>query len=158
MNPDVAISFQPRKIAAIHFMKLYFTLALTLASLLLAACGSIAPVPAGTKGILIGPNESRLCGQGNVMFPSGLYQAEVVSPNGTYYLAPEPIRTKGVLLGRAERGGIFVSTMAGNPQAAWFGDLHDAVDEKPSTLLGAIGVNAPKLWPYTPRIPFQVKK
>lgn len=107
---------------------------------------------------MVGAGETRECGQGKITFPAGVYKAEVVSDKGTYYLAPEPLRAKGVLLGRSERGGIFVSTKPGNPQAAWFGDLRDTVDEKPSTLFGAIGVSAPKLWPYTPRIPFQVKK
>lgn len=139
-------------------MKMFRVSFLVLAPLLLAACGSIAPVPTGTSGIVVGPNELRECGQGKVQFPAGLYTAEVVSEKGTYYLAPEPIRTKGVLLGRAERGGIFVSNLAGNPQAAWFGDLKASVEEKPSTLFAAVGVRSPKLWPYTPRIPFQVKK
>ena len=34
----------------------------------------------------------------------------------------------------------------------------EILEEKPSTLFSAVGVNAPKLWPYTPKIPFQVKK
>jgi hypothetical protein len=139
-------------------MKLSRLFCLVLLPILTAACGSVIPAPAGTNGIVVGPNETRDCGQGKIVFPAGVYAAEVVSPQGTYYLAPELLRAKGVLLSRAERGGIFVSTMPGNPQAAWFGDLHDTVDEQPSTLLGAIGVSAPKLWPYTPRIPFQVKK
>ncbi len=139
-------------------MKLFRASILVLAPLILASCGSIAPVPTGTSGIIIGPNEVRECGQGRLKFPAGLYQAEVVSAKGTYYLAPELLRTEGVLLGRHERGGIFVSNLSGNPQAAWFGDVRDIVEEKPSTLFGAIGVSAPKLWPYTPKIPFQVKK
>lgn len=138
------------------FVRLFF-LAL---SPLLASCGHVDPVSAGTtSGIVVGPGEIRECGQGRVQFPAGVYKAEVVSDKGTYYLAPEPIRTLGVLLGRSERGGIFVSNGPGNPQAAWFGDLSDTVaGSKPATLFEAVGVNAPKLWPYTPRIPFQVKK
>ncbi|WP_395745655.1 hypothetical protein [Prosthecobacter sp.] len=139
-------------------MKLYRAFFFALAPLFMAACGSLKPAPAGTPGIVVGPNETRECGQGWVQFPAGLYVAEVVSAKGTYYLAPEPIRTKGVLLGRSERGGIFVSSLAGNPQAAWFGDLRDTVDESPSTMLGAIGMSAPNLWPYAPRIPYKVQK
>ena len=139
-------------------MKLSRAFFLVLAPLFMVACGSISPVPSGTSGIVIGPNEIRECGQGKVQFPAGVYTAEVVSEKGTYYLAPELIRTKGVLMGRAERGGIFVSNAPGNPQAAWFGELSDTVEEKPSTLFAAVGIKAPKLWPYTPRIPFQVKK
>ncbi|MCF7789320.1 MAG: hypothetical protein K9N47_24575 [Prosthecobacter sp.] len=114
-------------------MKLFRACFLALSPLLLAACGSIAPVPSGTSGIVVGPNEIRECGQGKVQFPAGVYTAEVVSEKGTYYLAPERIRTKGVLMGRAERGGIFVSSAPGNPQAAWFGDLSATVKEKPGT-------------------------
>ncbi len=139
-------------------MKLTRAFFLALAPLFLAACGSIAPAPASNTGIVIGPNEIRECGQGKVQFPTGVYTAQVVSEKGTYYLAPERIRTKGVLMGRAERGGIFVSNAPGNPQAAWFGDLSENTEEKPSTLFAAIGVSEPKLWPYTPKIPFQVKK
>lgn len=139
-------------------MKLTRASFLALVPLLLAACGSVAPVSSGTSGIVVGPNEIRECGQGKVQFPAGLYTATVVSAKGTYYLAPERIRTKGVLLGRAERGGIFVSNAPGNPQAAWFGDLSDSVADKPGTLFEAVGVKEPKLWPYTPRIPFHLQK
>lgn len=159
MNPDMAKQYSNQGgHPTNHCMKLSRFFFLVLAPLFFAACGSIAPVPQDTAGIVVGPNELRECGQGKVQFPAGLYQAVVVSPKGTYYLAPQAIRTKGVLLGRAERGGIFISSMPGNPQALWFGDLNANVDEKPSTLLGAIGVKAPKLWPYTPQISFKVKK
>lgn len=139
-------------------MKRSCFLLLSLAPLLLAACGSVSPAPAGTQAIVIGPGEERVCGQGMVRFPAGVYAADVVSAKGTYYLAPQRIRTAGVLLGRTERGGIFVSNLAGNPQAAWFGDTSDVGAEKPGTLFGAVGMNAPKLWPYAPKIPFKVKK
>lgn len=139
-------------------MKFSRLLSALITPLLLAACGSIELAPADAPGIVIGPNETRECGQGKTVFPAGLYKAEVVSPEGTYYVAPTPMRTAGVLIGRAETGGIFVSNAAGNPQAAWFGDPRDNLDGRPGTLLGAIGVSAPKLWPYTPRIPYTVKK
>ncbi len=139
-------------------MKLSRLLPALIAPLLLAACGSVEIAPADAPSIVIGPNESRECGQGMVLFPVGVYKAEVVSSKGTYYLAPERIRTAGVLIGRSERGGIFVSNASGNPQAAWFGDPRDNVDDSPGTLFGAIGVTAPKLWPYTPKVPYTVKK
>jgi hypothetical protein len=82
----------------------------------------------------------------------------VASAEGTYYKSPKRLRTLGVLIGRAEDGGIFVSSAAGNLQAAWFGDPKDEVDESPGTLFGAIGLSAPKLWPYKPRIPYTTKK
>lgn len=139
-------------------MTFFRVLSLALAPLLLVACGSVSHAPSDAPGIVIGPNEVRECGQGRIQFPAGLYKAEVVSEKGTYYLAPELLRTAGVLMGRAERGGIFVPSSAGSPQAAWFGAPQDEVDGSPGTLLGAIGVSAPKLWKYSPPVPFTVKK
>ncbi|MFO1482128.1 MAG: hypothetical protein U1F71_02080 [Verrucomicrobiaceae bacterium] len=125
---------------------------------LLASCGSVSLPPANAPSLMLAQDEERECGQGRVLFPAGEYKAEVVSANGTYYKAPKRIRTLGVLIGRSEEGGVFVSNAAGNPQAAWFGDPRDNVDERPGTLLGAIGMTAPKLWSYTPRIAFERKK
>ncbi len=139
-------------------MKLTRILSALVAPVLLAACGSISMAPPETPPLLVAQEETRECGQGRVLFPAGEYRAEVVSPKGTYYKAPQRISTLGVLVGRSEEGGIFVSNAAGNPQAAWFGVPSEDVDGTPGTLFGAIGVSAPKLWPYTPRIPHTFKK
>lgn len=126
--------------------------------LLLTSCGSVQLAPADSSSIVLAEPATRVCGQGEILFPAGEYKAEVTSPEGTYYKSPQALRTLGVLVGRKESGGIFISTKPGGPQAVWFGDPRDDVDESPSTLLGAIGWSAPKLWPYTPRIPHTVKK
>lgn len=139
-------------------MKLHRLLPILLIPLLVTSCGSVAIAPSNAPGVVVAQEETRECGQGRILFPAGEYKAEVVSAEGTYYKAPKRIRTLGVLIGRSEDGGIFVSNKPGNPQAAWFGDPRDAVDESPSTLLGAIGMGAPKLWPYTPRISIAIKK
>lgn len=139
-------------------MKLHRLLPALLMPLLFTACGSVQIASTDAPGIVVAQEETRECGQGRILFPAGDYKAEVASSEGTYYKAPRRIRTLGVLIGRSEEGGIFVSNKSGNPQAAWFGDPRDAVDESPSTLLGAIGMGAPKIWPYAPRIPFTVKK
>lgn len=133
-------------------MKFHHILPALLIPLLLAACGSVEIAPTDAPGIVLAQDETRECGQGRILFPAGEYKAEVVSTEGTYYKAPKRLRSLGVLIGRSEDGGIFVSNKAGNPQAAWFGDPRDDVDESPGTLLGAMGMSAPKLWPYTPRI------
>jgi len=143
---------------ALDPMKSIRILLLFVLPLLIAACGSVAPVPADAPSIVLAEAVTRTCGQGELHFPAGEYQAEVASDEGTYYKAPKRIRSLGVLIGRSEEGGIFISNKPGGPQAAWFGDLKDEVDESPSTLFGAIGWSAPKLWPYTPRIPHTVKK
>lgn len=123
--------------------------------LLLASCGSVQLATTDAPGLVLATEEIRDCAQGRIVFPAGEYKAEVTSAEGIYYKAPKRIRTLGVLIGRSEEGGIFVSNTAGNPQAAWFGDPQDNVDERPATLFGAIGWSAPKLWPYTPRVPLQ---
>lgn len=139
-------------------MKLSHLLCIASTSVLLASCSSVELAATDAPGVVLAAEEIRECGQGRILFPAGEYKAEVVSSTGTYYKAPKRIRTLGVLIGRSEEGGIFVSNAAGNPQAAWFGDPKDNVDESPGTLFGAIGWSAPKLWPYSPRIPLQAKK
>jgi hypothetical protein len=138
-----------------HFARSF---CLLLAPVVMAACTAVAPAPSGSSGIVVGPNEMRVCGQGKVIFPAGLYHAQLVTARGTYYLAPERLRTVGVLIGQSELGGIYIANTAGNPQAAWFGDPNEVTESKPTTLFSAIGVRAPKLWPYDPAIPFKVKK
>lgn len=135
-------------------MKSSSLLPLVSTSLLLAACGSVRPVPADAPAIVLSQEEARECGQGRVVFPVGIYQPEAASEKGIYYAAPSPLRTSGVLISRSKRGGIFVSN-GQNTQAAWFGELRSDTDESPGTLLGAIGWSAPKLWPYTPRLPLR---
>lgn len=139
-------------------MKLLRFLPLLALPLLFSSCSSVAPVPTDAPSIVLAEPATRSCGQGELLFPAGEYKAEVTSDQGTYYKAPKRIRQLGVLIGRSEEGGIFISTKPGGPQAAWFGDPKDDVDESPGTLFGAIGWSAPKLWPYTPRIPHTVKK
>ena len=139
-------------------MKFARTFCFLLAPAVIAACTAIAPAPASTGGIVVGRNEMRVCGQGKVLFPAGLYRAQMVTASGTYYQAPEQLRTVGVLIAQSELGGIYIANVPGNPQAAWFGDPQEVTESKPTTLFGAIGVRAPKLWPYEPPIPFKVKK
>lgn len=141
-----------------HTMISLRTLPTLLVCLLLASCASVSLAPQGSPSIVLAQDETRACGQAQILFPKGEYKAEVVSPHGTYYKAPQRLRTTGVLIGRPEVGGIFVSNAAGNAQAAWFGEPRQNVGENPDTLFGAIGLNAPKLRPYTPSIPFTLKK
>lgn len=139
-------------------MKLSSFLPAALMSLLLAACGSVEIASSDAPSIVVSQAEERECGQGRILFPAGEYKAEVAAAEGTYYKSPKRLRTLGVLIGGTEDGGIFVSSAAGNPQAAWFGDPKDEVDESPGTLFGAMGLSAPKLWPYKPRISFTTPK
>lgn len=139
-------------------MKILRVLTLLAVPFCFDSCSSVELASTDLPPIEVAEATNRVCGQGEIVFPAGVYQAEVTSAQGTYYKAPKRIRTLGVLIGRSEEGGIFVSNSAGNPQAAWFGDPKDNVDERPSTLFGAIGWSAPKLWPYKPRVPYTVKK
>ncbi|MBL9179282.1 MAG: hypothetical protein JNM65_14560 [Verrucomicrobiaceae bacterium] len=136
-------------------MKIAILSCLLVTSVLLASCGSVQLAATDAPGLVLATEETRDCGRGRVVFPAGEYKAEVISAEGIYYKAPKPIRTYGVLIGRSEQGGVFVSNAVGNPQAAWFGDPKDNVDERPATFLGAIGWSAPKLWPCAPRLPLR---
>lgn len=137
-------------------MKFIQTL-LFVAPLLLVSCRSVKIAPTNVPGIIVAQDEVRDLRQGQTRFPAGLYKAEVVAADGTYYKAPTRLKTLGVLIGRSKEGGIFVSNAKGNPQAAWYGDPRDDADERPATLFGAVGMGAPKLWKLTPRIPYTVE-
>lgn len=132
-------------------------LLLLVPAFLLASCKSVEVASVDAPGILVAQEETREVGQGKILFPAGLYKAEVVSPKGTFYKAPRRLKTLGVLIGRSEEGGIFVSNSQGSPQAGWFGDPRDEVDESPGTLLGAMGMSSPKLWKLSPRIPYTLE-
>lgn len=125
--------------------------------LLLASCGSVELAPVNAPGIVVAQDEVRELGQAKILFPAGVYKAEVVSEKGTYYKSPRRLKTLGVLIGRNEEGGIYISKYAGTPQSGWFGDPRDEVDESPSTLFGALGVSAPKHWKLSPPIPYTVE-
>ncbi len=132
--------------------------ALVVAPLLLASCGSVQLAPVSAPGLVVAQEEVRDLGQGKIVFPAGVYPAEVVSDKGTYYKAPRRLKTLGVLIGRSEVGGIYVSNYAGTPPAAWFGDPRDEADGRAGTLLGAMGAGAPKLWKLSPPIPYTLEK
>jgi hypothetical protein len=129
---------------------------LLLSLLTLATISSCVPLtqPAAKTGSLTLPQEEkRACKAARVIFPAGVYTPEIASERGTYYLAPSPMRTEGVLLGKEYRGGIFVAN--DGRHAAWFGDARDDADERAGTLLGAIGASAPKLGVISPSLPLQ---
>ncbi len=114
----------------------------------LMACAPMLKTPSERSNVLLAQEEKRDCKKARVVFPAGIYKPEIQSEHGTYYLAPAPMRTEGVLIGGGYRGGLFISNSG--IQAAWFGDARDDADERPGTLLGAVGASAPKLWPIKP--------
>ncbi|MBL9130820.1 MAG: hypothetical protein JNG86_06455 [Verrucomicrobiaceae bacterium] len=124
-----------------------------LASIMMTSCVSLtelSKVAPGTGDIIISQEERRECKAARVILPAGRYTPEVQSDLGVYYLAPARIRTEGVLISGGYRGGLFIAR--DGRQAVWFGDARDDADERPGTLMGAIGVAAPKLWPFKPAI------
>lgn len=132
-------------------------LALFIAPLLLISCGSVEIPPVEAPGIVVAQEETRDVGQGRMVFPAGVYKAEVTSEKGTYYKAPRRIKTLGVLIGRSQEGGLYISKHPGTPQSAWFGDPRDEVDASPGTLFGAMGVSAPKLHRLKPPVPYTLE-
>ena len=158
MHPVAGLAYPSKYKHIAKRMKFARTFCLLLAPVVMAACTAIVPAPVSTGGIVVGANEMRVCGQGKVLFPAGLYRAQLVTASGTYYQAPEQLRTVGVLIAQSELGGIYIANAPGNPQAAWFGDPQEVTESKPTTLFAAIGVRAPKLWPYSPPISLKVKK
>ncbi len=139
-------------------MKLSRLVPVLVAPLLLVSCGSVSLPPANVPGIVVAQEETREVGQGKLLFPAGVYKAEVVSENGTYYKAPRRLKTLGVLIGRNEIGGLYISKYPGTPQSVWFGDPRDEADGSAGTLLGAMGSGAPKRYKLSPPLPYSVEK
>jgi hypothetical protein len=122
-------------------------LLLVLSCLALVNCAPLSQSAKDEKDLHLATEQLRDCKHAHVTFPAGRYTAEVRSKKGTYYLAPAPLRSSGVLFGTAERGGVFVT--AGGHQAAWFGDWREDADGRASTLLEAVGGSAPRLYPLS---------
>ena len=123
---------------------------LLLLPLFLISCAPLSKPSTTSGAIVLAKEEKRDCKKARVVLPAGVYTPEVQSETGTYYLAPAELRTERVLIGGSYRGGLFISNAGG--QAAWFGDARDEADERPGTLLGAIGASSPKLWPFSPPV------
>lgn len=130
-------------------MKRFFLAAVPL---LMVSCAPIRKPTDGMTPIVIAEETTRDCKKARVILPAGTYTPELQMDRGDYYLAPADLRTEGVLLGGKYRGGLFIAR--DGRQAAWFGDARHDTEERPSTLLGAIGAGAPKLWPISPPISF----
>ena len=117
----------------------------------LISCAPLSQPGTRANSIVLAKEEGRECKKARVILPAGVYTPEVQSESGIYYLAPAELRTERVLIGGSYRGGLFISKTGA--QAAWFGDARDDADERPGTLLGAIGASSPKLWPFSPPVP-----
>lgn len=117
----------------------------------LLSCAPLSQPAPHASSIVLAKEEGRECKKARVILPAGVYTPEVQSESGIYYLAPAELRTERVLIGGSYRGGLFISKTGA--QAAWFGDARDDADERPGTLLGAIGASSPKLWPFSPPVP-----
>lgn len=130
-----------------------FSLLCCLVLTVLSSCVPLTQVEPKSGSFSLAAEEKRDCKAARVVFPAGVYSPEIASERGTYYLAPGPMRTEGVLLGGGYRGGVFVAK--DGRHAAWFGDARDDADERAGTLLGAIGASSPKLWVISPALPLQ---
>ena len=104
--------------------------------------GGLIQAPAsGTRGIVLATEQVVPHKFGKITFPAGLYLPEASSEEGIYYAAPQPIHTGGVMKGGREHGGLFLRPDGG--QAAWVGQPGYQLQQAPSTLLGARGVERP---------------
>ena len=138
-----------------HFAFALLFMPLRLLALLLplslVACAPLSQPASNAPPVSLAQEEKRECKKARVVLPPGVYTPEVQSERGIYYVAPTDLRTERVMIGGSYRGGLFVANEGWH--AAWFGDARDDADERPGTLLGAVGASAPKLWPFSPPLP-----
>ncbi len=129
-----------------------------LATLALISCAPIEleRPSAGTPGIVISQEVPCSHKDGKFTLPAGYYQAEAKSAKGIYYVAPERLKTNGIIRQGHERGGIFIANEGW--QWAWTGHPGWEVDQSATTIFGKRGIIQPKHYKFEPFVPYKMAK
>ena len=126
-----------------------------LLSCLMVSCTTkdLENCPPDTSGIIVA-NEVECTTQRDGMFtlPAGHYRAEAQSSKGTYYVAPEPLKTSGIIRAGRERGGLFIAKKGW--QWLWTGHPYFEVEENKTSILGKRGIIMPKHYKFEPYVNF----
>ena len=124
---------------------------------LLASCathprdlGRCAP---GTPAIRIAQAVDCTYGHGGKFtLPAGIYQPEAQSSKGIYYVAPERLKTTGIIRDGHERGGLFIANEGW--QWAWTGHPGREVADSEITILGKRGILMPSHFKFEPYVKY----
>ncbi len=136
-------------------MRLFIHAAAAL-SLVSCATKSLDRCPPGTPGIIVAAPVECTHKNGTLILPAGSYVAEAQSPKGIYYVAPEPLKTDGILRHGRERGGLFIAHEGW--QWAWTGHPGWEVDQSATTITGKRGIIMPTHYKFEPFVSYQKAK
>jgi len=129
-----------------------------LLSCLLASCATkdLEECAPGTPAIQIAQAVECTHKDGRFTLPAGIYQPEARSSKGIYYVAPEPLKTSGIIRSGRERGGLFIANEGW--EWAWIGHPGFEVHENKTSILGKKGIIMPTVYKFEPYVNYtQVK-
>lgn len=129
-----------------------------LASCLLISCASngLELCLPGTKGIIVAKPVECRHEDGKIWLPAGLYEPEAQSSKGIYYVAPERVKTSGIIRAGQERGGLFIANEGW--QWAWTGHPRFEAEQSKTTILGQNGIIMPTHYKFEPFVSFTREK
>lgn len=123
-------------------------------SLVSCATKELERCPPGTPGIILSEPVECRHKDGKFTLPAGHYQPEAQSPKGIYYVAPERLKTNGIIREGHERGGLFIAREGW--QWAWTGHPGWEVDQSATTITGKRGIIMPTHYKFEPFVKYQV--
>ena len=135
-----------------------------LLSALLTSCLLISCAPKdltrcapGTPAIRVAQAVECTHPDGKFTLPAGIYQPEAQSSKGIYYVAPERLKTIGIIRHGHERGGLFIAKEGW--QWAWIGHPGFEVAESQTAILHKRGIIMPTHIKFQPYVKYtQVKR
>lgn len=129
-----------------------------LASCLISSCApfELERTAPGTPGIVVAQEVQITHKDGKFTLPAGQYQAEAQSPKGIYYVAPERLKTVGIIREGHERGGLFIANEGW--QWAWIGHPGFEADQSSKTILGKRGIIRPTHFKFEPFVNYTKAK
>lgn len=125
-----------------------------LASCLLVSCASkdLERCPPGTPAIKVAQAVDCTHKDGKFTLPAGIYQPEAQSSKGIYYVAPERLKTTGIIRQGHERGGLFIANEGW--EWAWIGHPGFEVDENKTSILKKRGILMPTCYKFEPYVKY----
>ncbi len=127
-----------------------------LAISLLASCATkprdLERCPPGLPSIRVAQTVECTYPGGQFTLPAGIYQPEAQSSKGIYYVAPERLKTIGIIRDGHERGGLFIANEGW--QWAWTGHPGREAADSEITILGKRGIIMPTHYKFEPYVKY----
>jgi len=127
-----------------------------LALSLLASCATkprdLERCPPGLPSIRVAQTVECTYPGGQFTLPAGIYQPEAQSSKGIYYVAPERLKTIGIIRDGHERGGLFIAHEGW--QWAWVGHPGREAADSEITILGKRGIIMPTHYKFEPYVKY----